>query len=178
MKRAREFASRNIKQRIIGDVVERAETYQSGFESGLRNGFSNLLRSKKAKSFTKQEREAIQQAAKGGTLNNALGVIGKFGFDLGNLGNRATLLPIGGGAAVGAVDPISGALLVGAGTVAKKAAQAGTRRAAENVSKTVLAGKAAQQDLKKLSTSERRKINIRRLLTLDPALQQSASASE
>ena len=178
VKRAREFASRNIKQRIIGDVIERAETYQSGFESGLRNGFSNLLRSKKAKSFTKEERAAIQQAAKGGTLNNALGVVGKFGFDLGNLGNRATLLPIGGGAAVGAVDPISGALLVGAGTVSKKAAQAGTRRAAEDVSKTVLAGKAAQKGLKKLSSSERRKINIRRLLTLDPALQQAANASE
>lgn len=162
---ARDYASRNIKQRMINEVIEKADTYQSGFESGLRNGFSSLLRSKKGRGFTPEERRAIQAIAKGTPTNNALGVLGRFGLDLGQLGNRATLLPVGAGAGLAAgVDPITGAAVVGLGTIAKKAAQKGTERAAERAGAVIRSGGAAQKRVAQQRSNERLKANLRRAL--------------
>lgn len=169
-KAARETASRNIKARIIDEMIEKAASYQSGLESGLRNQFSNLLRSRKIKSFSDEERRAIQEVAKGGPVNNFLGTFGRAGLDLSNLGNRAALLPgaIAGSAYAGG-EPITGAIAVAAATAAKYAARKGTERAAENARRTVLSGRAKQREIEQARRLERLKSNVRRIIGVVPA---------
>lgn len=146
MTEAREMGRRNILAKQIEDMFAKAETYQSGYEAGLRNQFSNYLRSNKAKSLTREERAAFIEAAKGNFTNNLLGSFGRLGVDFSNLGNRATLLPGGAaGLGVAAGEPVTGAAVVAAATGAKYLARKGTQKAAERASQVVLAGRNAQR---------------------------------
>lgn len=167
-KQARDLASRNIKGRILDDAVEAAQTYQSGFESGLRNQFSNLLRNKrKLRGFTESERQAIQQVAKGNFTSNTLGILGKFGFDLGNLGHRSVLLPsalFGGGAL--ADQAVTGGAGVVAATGAKYAARKMTEKAAARAQGVVRAGRGEQAKALAATRAEKLKERLRRLLAL------------
>lgn len=146
VKEAREMGRRNILAKQIEDMFAKAETYQSGFEAGLRNQFSSFLRSNKAKGLTREERAAFMEAAKGNFTNNLLGSFGRLGVDFSNLGNRATLLPGGtAGLGVAAGEPVTGAAVVAAATGAKYLARKGTQKAAERAQKVVLAGKPGQR---------------------------------
>lgn len=168
VKEARELARRTIVAKQVEDMFTKAETYQSGYEAGLRNQFSNYLRSNKAKSLTKEERQAFLDAAKGNWTNNLLGSFGRLGVDFGNLGNRAALLPGGtAGLGVAAGEPVTGALTVAAATAAKYAARKGTQNAAERASKVVLAGRGAQKASSQAMRSKQIQTMIRRLIAAD-----------
>lgn len=165
MKDAREMARRNILAKQIEDMFVKAETYQSGYESGLRNQFSNYLRSSKAKGLSKEERQAFMEVAKGNITNNMLGSFGRMGVDLGNLGNRATLLPGGTvGASALAGEPITGAAIVAAATGAKYAARQMTNRAAKRSMNTVLAGREAQKNAASTLRAKQIDVLLRRLI--------------
>lgn len=165
MKEAREMARRNILAKQIEDMFTKAETYQSGFEAGLRNQFSNYLRSNKAKGLTAEERQAFMKAAKGSWGNNLLGSFGRLGVDFSNLGNRATLLPGGtAGLGVAAGEPITGAAIVGAATGAKYLARQQTNRAAKQALGTVLAGKEAQRGAATSFRAKQIEVTLRRLI--------------
>lgn len=169
-KEARELARRNIIAKQIEDMFSKAETYQSGFESGLKNQFSNYLRSNKAKGLTQEERTAFIEASRGNWTNKALGSFGRLGVDFSQFGNRATLLPGGTfGTGVLAGEPVTGALTVAAATAAKYAARKGTQNAAGRASKVVLAGKKAQQAGSKDLRSQQIQVMLRRLIAADDA---------
>lgn len=170
-KEARELARRNIIAKQVEDMFEKAKTYQSGYEAGLRNQFSNYLRSNKARGLSKEERQAFMEAAKGNWTNNLLGSFGRLGVDFGNLGNRATLLPgAAGGLGVAAGEPVTGAAIVAAATAAKYAARKGTQNAAGRASKVVLAGKKAQQAGSKNLRSQQIQVMLRRLIAADSSV--------
>lgn len=175
MKEAREMARRNILAKQIEEMFAKAETYQSGYETGLRNQFSNYLRSNKAKGLTAEERQAFIQAAKGNWTNNLLGSFGRLGVDFGNLGNRATLLPGGtAGLGVAAGEPVTGAAIVAAATGAKYAARQMTNRAAKRAMETVLAGKDAQKEAASTIRSKQISAMMRRLIAGENARLSSA----
>jgi hypothetical protein len=170
MKEAREMAKRNIIGKQIEDMFSKAETYQSGFESGLRNQFSNYLRSNKAKGLSHAERQAFMDVAKGNFTSNTLGTFGKLGVDFGKLGNRAALLPAAGAAAGYAADSLlTGGATVAAATGAKYAARKMTRSAADRAKSTVLAGREAQKKALENRQKQIAETLIRRLIVGDNA---------
>lgn len=83
-KEARDIYSRMSKAEVFEDMLEKAEITkgkfsQSGLENALFTELKNLATNpKKLRLFTKEEQEAIKQAAKGTTAQNALRLIGKF----------------------------------------------------------------------------------------------------
>lgn len=165
MKDAREMARRNILAKQIEDMFVKAETYQSGYESGLRNQFSNYLRSNKAKGLTKEERQAFIEVAKGNFTNNLLGSFGRLGVDFSQLGPRAISLPggaVGAGALAG--EPITGAAVVAAATGAKYAARQMTNRAAKRSMETVLAGREAQKTAASTMRAKQIDVLLRRMI--------------
>lgn len=168
MKEARDFARRNIVSKQIEDMMAKAETYQSGYESGLRNQFANYLRSNKAKGLSQIERQAFMDVAKGNFTSNALGTFGKLGFDFGKLGNRAALLPGGAAAAGLAADhAITGGATVLAATAAKYAARKMTRNATARAQSTVLAGREAQKAAQKAIKQKAFDVRLNRLKAVD-----------
>lgn len=85
LKEARDLYTRQKKGEQLGELFRRAEIKagsnysQSGMENALRSEFKALaLDAKKLKRFTPEERTAITRVAKGGTLENALRIVGKF----------------------------------------------------------------------------------------------------
>ena len=173
MKTARETASRNIKQRLVTEAMESAETHLAGLESGLKNEFKKLISTRaKAGRFSAEERKAIQDVIRGGPGRTALNTLGKFGFDLGRLGNTATLLPTGGGLAAGSlIDPVTGVALVVAGSAAKVAGRKLTQKAAERAGQTVRAGRKTQGRARALTRDEQLKVNLRRAISGEFAVQ-------
>ena len=165
---ARDLAKRNIKSRILDDVVAQAETMVSGQENGLRNRVAALLRSKKgAKTFTGAEREALLELAKGGTARNTLTMLGKFGFDPSRLGSTSTLGGVigGGGTFAATGDPLLALGTVAAGSAARQGARALARRDAENALRLVRSGQLGQQAVgQALSDREARRRLIQALL--------------
>lgn len=149
-KQARELAQRGIFAREIDDMLEKANTYQSGTQAGIRNQFSNYLRSKKGMRLSKQAPElhkAMSEAAKGNFTTNLLTHLGRFGVDPTRMGNIATLIP---GAAAGATyaytqDPVTAAAVLAAGSGAKLAGRKLTVNAAQRAKKVALAGREAQK---------------------------------
>jgi hypothetical protein len=163
MKQAREFARRNILGKQIDDMMAKAETYQSGYESGLRNQFSNYLRSNKAKGLSPVEKQAFMDVAKGSFTGNTLGTFGKLGVDFGKLGNRAALLPAAGAAAGYAADSlVTGGATVAAATAAKYAARKMTRNAADRAKSTVLASREAKQEAFNAAKQKKLELKINR----------------
>ena len=173
MKQAREMASRNIKNRQVEDMIEAAKTYQSGYESGLRNQASNFLRSKKVRGWTTAELKALQTVAKGTPLSNVLGSIGRGGLDPTNTGNRSLLGPSVTGAAGalmgGGSNPMTAALAIAGATGAKFASKAMTQKAANNLSGVIRAGKAAQGKFTKLGKAEQLRMLVRQMLAAENA---------
>jgi hypothetical protein len=116
---ARELWKRAKKTEIIDDLVASAELRaeanytQSGIENALRRKLVNLADNpKKLRAFSKEEQELIKSTAKGGSVQNALRLLGKLsptgaipaaigggaGFALGGP-YGAVILPMLGGAA-------------------------------------------------------------------------------
>jgi hypothetical protein len=78
-KAARADYAKVKKSELLEDIVARAEVSQGGKEATIAQGLSSLAKNeKKMRFFTKEEQEAIREAAKGGTLQGMLRTIGKF----------------------------------------------------------------------------------------------------
>jgi hypothetical protein len=78
-KAARSDYAKVKKSELLEDIVARAEVSQGGKEATIAQGLSSLAKNeKKMRFFTKEEQDAIREAAKGGTLQGMLRTIGKF----------------------------------------------------------------------------------------------------
>jgi hypothetical protein len=109
--------SRLSKSQIFTDMLERAEidAKNIGIEKSLANQLDALAKNEKRKRlFTKAEQEMIEEAAKGGNLQNTLKFIGKFAPT-----NAVTGI-FGGGAM--ATEPLVGIPLVAAASGARMGA--------------------------------------------------------
>ncbi len=105
LKEARNLYSRKAKAEEIARLIKRAEISApnfsaSGYENALRTEFRALAKNdKKMRRFTPEERVVIEKVAKGGPLENALRMLGKFaptGFmsGVGAMAATAVGLPI------------------------------------------------------------------------------------
>lgn len=172
---ARQTALRNIKGRALDRIVEDAETYQSGFEAGIRNGLGNLLRSKRGiQLFKGDERKALLDVAHGGKPLRALS---RFGFDLTRLGGNATFLPTIGAAVTGAgahamapgVGIPAAIALSAAGTAAKSVSPALTKKALDTASAAIRSGNLGAKATMDAKRAEQIKLFVRHLLNYDAA---------
>lgn len=147
---AREMARRNIIGRDVDEMMRKAETYQSGYTSGLRNQFSNYLRSPRGKRLTPEEQAAFAEVAKGNFATNVLNTLGRFGFDFSKLGNISSLLPSAAAAtAYGmGLGPVGAAGIAIGGTAAKYAGRKMTEGFADRAKQVVMAGKPGQQTIR------------------------------
>jgi hypothetical protein len=115
-KTARADYAKVKKSELIEDIATRAEVSQSGKEASIAQGLSALAKNdRKMRFFTPDEKEAIREAAKGGTFQNMIKVMGKFS-------------PVTPAAAIfTAVNPY-GAYTAGMGMAAKELAAANRMR--------------------------------------------------
>lgn len=100
---ARDYAEANKawatfrKNETIMNIIDKAQDYVSGTESGLQNGFSKLLRNDKAmRGFSDMEKKLIRKAASKTPTGAMIRQIGKLGFSLGGGSNA-----LGGAAGLG-----------------------------------------------------------------------------
>lgn len=166
---ARELAKRNIKNRTLNEIVENAENYTAGQESGIRNGINNLLRSQRGKQlFNAEEKAALREVAHG---RKPLQVLSRFGFDLTKLSGNASFLPTIGAIGAGVTGgPIVGGGLLAAGTAAKVLSPYLTNKAFQNTLAAVRSGKLADRTVMNSVRAERIRQNIRRAISVTPAL--------
>lgn len=168
---ARDTAKRNIKNRVLTELLENAENYTSGQEAGIRNQINSLLRSKRGKQlFTGAERKALQEVASG---RKTIQQLGKFGFDIFSLSGNAAFTPalgaLGTGAAFGA--PV-GAAVAGAGTAAKYLSPYLTNKRFQETVAGIRAGKLTDKTLMNAQRAERIKSNVRKALLAAPTYNQ------
>ena len=143
LKDARGLWSRLKKNEKVTEMVNVAENYQSGFESGLRNQATNLLKSiskKKTKGFTSDEIAALQKVSRGDKLQNTMKFLSKFG--IGEAQQTNALLAVLGAGAGGAQFGITGAVVLPAlGTISGKLALKLTKNKAKFLDEITRAGK-------------------------------------
>lgn len=119
IKNARATWNKMRKTEKIEKLLEDAQTYRGGLESGIRNQISTLLRNpKKLRGFTKAEVDLLRQINDGTPIGNLIGNIAAAGFSF--TGGRNTfgqgVASAAGGAAalIGAKladDPMTGAAI-------------------------------------------------------------------
>jgi hypothetical protein len=134
-----ELWSRKSKAELMDGMMERAEMHSGGIQAGLRAEFKALAvkmtKDKKvAGSFTQAEREAIKKVAKGGAIENAFGLLGKFAPTNPLMG---AVSGIGGFMAGG---PMGTAATLAAGEAAKRLSSAATMKNAQLASALVKKG--------------------------------------
>jgi hypothetical protein len=116
--------SRASKVGLIEEAIQKAETYKSGMENGLRLQFQALLRNPSTrKLFNAAERTELEKVANGTAGSNLVTLLGKFGFS-----NSGAPNWMGGVAGVTAgsmtpLGPIGGLLAAGVGAGARKASE-------------------------------------------------------
>lgn len=150
LREARQLWGRAKKGEIIGEMIEKAgitgksRFTQSGFENALRAEFRSLARnSRKMRTFSPAEREAIKRVAEGGPLGNAMRYLGKFAptsalSAVGGPGLAAAVgFVLGGPAAGGAAA--AGAVVLG--STGRKLAEVSTSRAARLAQDLMLRGR-------------------------------------
>lgn len=173
---ARSTALKNIKARTLEEIVANADTYQAGREAGIRNGISNLLRSKRGiQLFKGAERKELLEVAQG---RKALRTLSRFGFDLTKLSGNATLLPTLGalGAGMG-LGPIAGAGLAVAGTAAKAASPYMTQRALDTASAAIRSGRMNSPMMMKAQKAKQLQALVRSLIAADSGENSAVSNS-
>lgn len=175
-KRARELASRNIKNRTVEEAVERARTAGSGFENGLRIEFRKIKNNpKKFRGFSPAEKQAIMNIIGGTTPQNLLAQFGRLGISLDKLTSKASLLPTlvtGGGLSMGQFLPA--AAVVGTATGAKYGSRLLAEKSAKDLAALMRTGKAKQAAAVAEDKISKRQARIRAGLSGSAALQQSA----
>lgn len=146
--RAREMWGRLRRSELIETAIDKAKNQASGFENGLRVQFRAILNNPKLlRGFSEAERNAMREVVEGTTFGNLLKKIGVVGLSGGQGGTGLGMATGAGfGATVGTMlgGPLGGAvgglLPLGVGSVAKKAAEGITTRAAERARGLVAAG--------------------------------------
>jgi hypothetical protein len=152
LKEARALYRRKSNAEVIDDIIRKAEIdsqgkyTQAGLEHAYRSEFKKLANNKRLiRTFSPEQRAAIEQVVKGGKITNALRNLGKFdpakggmGAKLGGITGGSLGAAIGGitGGVAGAGAGAGGGYLLGQaalGTVAHLAARGATRRTARNV---------------------------------------------
>lgn len=105
--------SRASKVGMLEEAVEKAGTYKSGMENGLRLQFQKILRDPKTRRlFTSAERQELERVANGTSLSNLVTLLGKFGFGTNGAGNMlgGTIGSLGAASVLGPVGGIAAAL--------------------------------------------------------------------
>lgn len=105
--------SRASKVGMLEEAVEKAGTYKSGLENGLRLQFQKLLRDPKTRRlFTQAERNELERVANGTGLSNLVTLLGKFGFGTNGAGNMlgGTIGSLGAASVLGPIGGIAAAL--------------------------------------------------------------------
>lgn len=128
---ARNSYSRLKKSEIFDDMLQNAELDKSKFtQSGAENSMAQQLRQlskndKKMRTFTKEEQDAIREAAKGGSVQNLLKFYGRF----------APTGPVSGLFAGGAtaLEPLIGVPFAAGASGARMGAEAMRRNSVENL---------------------------------------------
>lgn len=133
------------KSEIIDEAFYKAEQQASGKENGLRVQFRAILNNKKLRrNFSPDEVKAIERVVQGGSSENALRLLGRFGFGTDGASNMlGGSIGAGAGAAMG--GPLGAMAVPILGTIARKGAERATRSNADFVSALVRAGKIAPQ---------------------------------
>jgi hypothetical protein len=174
-KKARELASRNIKNRTVEEAIEQARDARSGFENGLRIEFRKIKRNpKKFRFFSQAEKEAITNIVRPGTTQNLLAQFGRLGIGLDKLTARASALPTfiaGGGYGIGQFLPA--AAVVGAATGAKYLSRLLAEKSAKDLSALMRTGKTEQIRAAAADEIARRQSRIRAGLSGTAAVLQS-----
>lgn len=162
-KTARATALKNIKDRALQEIMDKADTYASGQEAGIRNGIGNLLRSKKGMQlFRGEERQALLDVQHG---RKTLRTLSRFGFDLTKVSGNGTFLPAiaAGAAGLGLGATVAGGL-AGAGTMAKVASPILTKRAFETAAGGIRSGKMNSPAMMNAAKAKRMQAFVRTLL--------------
>jgi hypothetical protein len=137
-KEARDAYSKMSKSEVFTDMLERAAINKGKFsQSGLENALFTELRSlannqKQMRMFSKEEQDAIREAAIGGNVQNALRFLGKFA----PTSAVSSIMPL----ITTALSPTTG--LVGSGLAigARSAASKMRQNQVENLSDLMLSG--------------------------------------
>jgi hypothetical protein len=149
-KDARDSYSKLKKSEVFEDMLNNAQLDQSKFTaSGAENSMAQQLRQlakndKKMRLFTKQEQDAIEKAAKGGTTQNLLKFYGRFA-------PTGVVSGIFSGGAI-AYEPTLGAPLA--------AGAAASRMGAEAIRRTAIENLAAQMRLGRMPELQPRTYNV------------------
>lgn len=144
---ARELWGRMRRSEAMQTAIDYASTYKSGFENGLKQYMSTMLRNpKKMRGFNEAEVRLMKEIVNGTPLGNAVSQIGKMGLAVsGGSSGLGSMAGIGLGSSIGAtvgsamgLGPMGGA--IGAGIGATTALAGGTM--ARRVSEMSLEGRA------------------------------------
>lgn len=129
--------SRASKVGLIEEAVQKASTYKSGMENGLRLQFQAMLRNASTrKLFTAAERLEIEKVANGTAGSNLVTLLGKFGFGTNGAGNMlgGTIGSLGAASVLGPLGGIAAAVGgTGARALSEKMGVAAANRAAQTV---------------------------------------------
>jgi hypothetical protein len=168
---ARELASRNIKNRIIEEAIEKAKDAASGFENGLRIEFRKIKANpKKFRGFSESEKEAITNIIRPSNPQNLLAQFGRLGISLDKLTAKASLLPTivaGGGYAASSMLPA--AAIVGSATGAKYAGRLMAEKSGRDLSALARTGRAEQAIAREADKIAKEQSRIRAGLTAGAA---------
>jgi len=169
LQEGRKLWSQARKSEMIDEAMEKASLQAASSGSGanvdnaIRQQFKSILNSKKGRSLTSDERAAMMEVVKGGSMQNMLRLFGK----LAPTGVVSTGLSTGIGSVLG--GGIGAAAVPIAGMAAKTAADAITPRNVDQLSRIVRSGgsaaatQAPQNAVQRLASSEREALS--RLLT-------------
>jgi hypothetical protein len=167
-KEARDLARRDIQQKVLADILESAQDYTSGVEAGIRNQVNSLLRSKRGKQLFRSpaEKAALRRVAQD---RKTLQQLSRFGFDVTGGSGNAALIP-GATAITGAAtgNPLAIGLSV-AGSAAKVASPALTKRALEKAQAVMRAGPKAQAEAMSKEEVEALEVFVRKAIAANNA---------
>lgn len=179
-KEARDTYSKMSKAEVFEDMLKRAEFdktkyTQSGEENSLTMQLRNLAKNnKQMRLFTAEEQKAIEEAAKGGNLQNTLRFIGKYA----PTSVINTSLGSGTGAAVGAAlggpagAAIGGAVVPIVGGIAREGATAMRKNQLETLAELMRSGGKGTDLQSRVNLTPEQK-NLVRLLNQGMTLQQT-----
>lgn len=137
---ARQQWQQTRKMQVIDEAIEKAKNQASGFENGMRTQLRSILNNpKKRRGFNQEEIQAMRRVVQGGTAENLMKLVGKFGFGEGQATSALGLsLGIAGGSAVGGGAGAVAVPLIG--QAARKGAQRATRANVSELQSLIASG--------------------------------------
>jgi len=147
-RKARNQWGRYRRAEMIDQAVEVASVARSGWENGIRQEMTNLLKrikKGKEKGFQAHEIAAMEKVANGTAGANTFRELGKMGVGFGQLGNNWLGAFLTGGAAYTLGGPVAMIAAVGGGTAFKKISEILTKANANHASALIRAGKDAKK---------------------------------